>query len=193
MSVNKGKNFWQSLREEKRWVEIYVLLSKTKLDSKRNLPLLSKATSKNSNNKNKQFLYTGMLQYPLLITCQKASDYIIEEIGMNSNLVTESKVTECNRMSLTIFYAEINVTHRLCRRNGQDYSRRLVHSMRQMPEMCPGMRKAHTLKSNDCDFLISSCECDIDFWVKLVRLILLQSMTFDSVTKLVCKSFFSLL
>ena len=55
-----------------------------------------------------------MLQYPLLITCPKASDYLYnkEEIDMHSNLVTESKVTECNRMSLkhVKFYAEINVT-----------------------------------------------------------------------------------
>ncbi len=37
-----------------------------------------------------------MLQYPLLITWPKASDnlYNKEEIVMNSNLVTESKVTE---------------------------------------------------------------------------------------------------
>ncbi len=40
-----------------------------------------------------------MLQYPLPITCSKASDYLYnqEEIDMDLNLVTESKVTECNK------------------------------------------------------------------------------------------------
>ena len=42
-----------------------------------------------------------MLQYPLLITCPKASYYPYnkEDIDMHSNLVTESKVTECNRIA----------------------------------------------------------------------------------------------
>ncbi len=46
-----------------------------------------------------------MLYYPLLITCPKASHYLYnkEEIDSHSNLVTESKVTECNRISLTSF------------------------------------------------------------------------------------------
>ncbi len=59
---------------------------------------------KNSTNKNKQVLYTGMKQYPLLITCKKAGDYLYnkEDIDMHGNLVTESNITECNRMSLTI-------------------------------------------------------------------------------------------
>ena len=41
-----------------------------------------------------------MLQYPLLIACPKASDYLYnkEKIDMHSNLITESKVTECNRI-----------------------------------------------------------------------------------------------
>ena len=68
-----------------------LIININKLDSKKNLPLLSKATRKKSTNKNQQFLYTGMLQYPLLITWPKASDYLYnkEEIDMNSNLVTE--------------------------------------------------------------------------------------------------------
>ncbi len=55
-----------------------------------------------------------MLQYPLLITCPKASDYLYnkEEIDMNCNLATESKVTECNRMSLTIL-AQKSMSHAL--------------------------------------------------------------------------------
>ncbi len=42
-----------------------------------------------------------MPQYPLLTTCPKASDclYNKEEIDMDSNLATEAKVTECNRIS----------------------------------------------------------------------------------------------
>ncbi len=42
-----------------------------------------------------------MLQYHLLITWPKTSDYLYnkEEIDMNSNLVTESKVTECDRIA----------------------------------------------------------------------------------------------
>ncbi len=73
----------------------------TKLDSKRNLPLLSKATHKNSKHRNKSFLHTGMLQYPVLITFPKACDNLSnkEEIDMHRNLVTESKVTECNRIT----------------------------------------------------------------------------------------------
>ena len=73
-----------------------------KLDSKRNLPLLSKATHKNSTDENTHYLYTVVLQqYPLLITCPKASDCLNKEIDMNLNLVTESKVTKCNSMSHT--------------------------------------------------------------------------------------------
>ena len=46
-----------------------------------------------------------MLQYPSVITYPKASDFLYykEKIDMHSNLGTESKVTECNRMSLTSF------------------------------------------------------------------------------------------
>ena len=42
-----------------------------------------------------------MLQYPLQITCPKAGDYLCnkEEIDMNNNMVTESKITECNRIN----------------------------------------------------------------------------------------------
>ncbi len=49
-----------------------------------------------------------MLQYPLLIPFPKASDYLYnkEEIYIHNNLVTESKVTECNSNC----YAEISVT-----------------------------------------------------------------------------------
>ena len=128
-----------------------------------------------------------MLQYSLLITRPKASDYLYNinkgEIDMNSNLITESKVTECNRMSLTIF-TQKSMSQALQEEYGQDYVRRLVHAL-EIPEMCPGWRKT-LFKSNDCDFLISSC--DIDFCA-----ILLHSVTFDSVTKLLCMSISSLL
>ncbi len=43
-----------------------------------------------------------MLQYPFLITYPKARDnlYNKEETDLHSNLITESKVTDCNRISL---------------------------------------------------------------------------------------------
>ncbi len=77
----------------------------TKLDSKTNLPLLSKSTHKNSLHRNTQFFYIGMLQYLRTNHIPKASDYLHnrEEIDLHSNCVTESKVTECNRISLAIF------------------------------------------------------------------------------------------
>ena len=42
-----------------------------------------------------------MLQYPLLITFPKASDYLRnkEEMDLHSNFITESKAMECNRIS----------------------------------------------------------------------------------------------
>ena len=42
---------------------------------------------------------------PLLITQPKSSNYLHnkEEMDLHSNLVTESKVTDCNRITLTIF------------------------------------------------------------------------------------------
>ena len=87
-----------------------------------------------------------MLQYPLLITWPKARDCLYNkgEIDMKSNLVTESKVTECNRMSLTI----------LCRNHATDSAggmwtrlpqRSCPEHASEMPKMCPGTRKAHTL------------------------------------------------
>ena len=45
-----------------------------------------------------------MLQYPLSHIQKQVIIFInIEEIGLHINLVTESKVTECNRISLKIF------------------------------------------------------------------------------------------
>ncbi len=137
-----------------------------KLDSKRNLPLLSKATQKNSLHRNKQLLYTGMLQYPLPITCLKASDYLYNkgEIDMNLNLVTKSKVTEWN--GRRIQFLRKNQCHWLGRRNWQDYTRRLFQSMCQKCLKCVQTQEGHytLLKSNDCDL---SSSCDIDFCVKI--------------------------
>ncbi len=65
-----------------------------------------------------------MLQYPLLVTWPNAIDYFYnkEDIDMNSNLVTESKVRECNRMSLTIFMQK-SMSQALQEEYGQDYAR----------------------------------------------------------------------
>ena len=107
-----------------------------------------------------------MLQYPLLTTCPKASDYLYnkEEIDMNSNLVTESNVTECYRIQFT----EINVTgSEKGEWTGLRQSTSWPGYASEMPKMCLDTRRAHTiLKSNVCD-LISSC--DIDFCIKIVR------------------------
>ncbi len=104
-------------------------VSSNKLDSKRNLPPLSKATCKNSTNKSKQFLYTGMLQlqYPLLITWPKASDclYIITKNWHEQQLgLLNQKSQNVYQNEPYNFYSEINVTL-------QNYAKRLVQSMRQ--------------------------------------------------------------
>ncbi len=113
-----------------------------------------------------------MLQYPLLITCPKASDYLYnkEEMDMNHNLVTESKVTKCYRMNLTVLLQALQGEWTRLRQKS------FPEHVSEMPGMCPDTRRAHTLsESNDCD-LISSC--DIDFCIKIVRLSLLHSVTF---------------
>ena len=63
-----------------------------------------------------------MLQYPLLITWPKASDYLNnkEEIDLHSNLVAESKVTECNRISLTIILTQKSMSQ-VMQEEYQDY------------------------------------------------------------------------
>ena len=102
-----------------------------------------------------------MLQYPILTTCQKVSGYFYnkEEIDMISNLVTESKVRECNRMNLTILCR--NQCHR---RDGQGYARSYCpEHASEMPVMCPHTRRA-ILKSNDnvtCDILRTNCKVNI--------------------------------
>ncbi len=56
-----------------------------------------KVNTYNSPHKTKQLLYTGMLQYPLLITCpNKASDYLYnkKKLTCTATLLPESKVTE---------------------------------------------------------------------------------------------------
>ena len=61
-----------------------------------------------------------------------------EEIDMNLDLVTESKVTECNRMSFTIFYAEISVTG-----SAGGLGRTIQMSFPEhVSEMCPDTRGA---------------------------------------------------
>ncbi len=114
-----------------------------KLDSKRNLPLLSKAIQKNSTNQNNKFLYTGMLQYPLPITCPKTSDYLYNkgEFDMNLNLVTESKVTECNRMSLTIC-TQKSVSQARQQELAGLHQMSFPEHVSEMPEMCPDTRGA---------------------------------------------------
>ncbi len=85
-----------------------------KLDSKRNLPLLSKATHKNSLHRNKHFCTQVCCNTPFQShTHPKASDYLHnkEEMDLHSNLVTESKVTECNRISLQFLHK--NQCHRI--------------------------------------------------------------------------------
>ncbi len=85
-----------------------------------------------------------MLQYPLLITWPQASDYLYdkEKNDMNSNLGTESKVTECNRMSFTSFTQKS--MSQAAGGYGQDYVRRLVQSMRQRYLKCVQARERHT-------------------------------------------------
>ncbi len=103
-----------------------------------------------------------MLQYPLLITCPKAIDYLYnrEEIDTNHNLVTESKVTKCYRMSLTIC-TQKSVLQALQDEWTGLSQKSFPEHVSEMPEICPDTRRAHTLlKSNDCDFISS---CDIDF------------------------------
>ncbi len=76
-----------------------------KLDSKRNLPLLSTATHKKSLHRFKKNFVHRYPAIPLTNHIPKASDYLYNkgEIDLHSNLVTGSKVTVCNRMSLTLF------------------------------------------------------------------------------------------
>ena len=85
-----------------------------------------------------------MLQYLLLITWPKASDYLYdkEEIDVNSNLVTESKVAECNRMSLT-FFTQKSISQALQKEYGQDYTRRLIQRTLQRCLKCVQARKRH--------------------------------------------------
>ena len=66
----------------------------------------------------------------------KATDYLYnkEEIDMNSNLVAESKVTECNRTSPTIFMQKMSKA--LQEEYEQDYAKCLVQSMRQICLKC---------------------------------------------------------
>ena len=79
----------------------------------------------------------------LLITCQKASDYLHdkEEIGMNSNLVTESKFTECNRMSLTIC-TQKSVSQARQQELAGLHQMSFPEHVSEMPEMCPDTRGA---------------------------------------------------
>ena len=87
-----------------------------------------------------------------------------EEIDTHSNLVTESKITECNRMSLKVLHR--NQCQRFCKMSGQDCTRGLVQSMCQRCLECASHEKdTQIIENNDCDFLISSC--DIDFCVKI--------------------------
>ena len=120
-----------------------------------------------------------MLQYPLLITWPKASDclYNKEEIGKHSNLVTESKVTECNRLTLTI----------LCRYqcHRMNLSHNHYFSIMCMPSSCLDTFQAsltHALDKLSSVVLGRPVHSFCRAWI--VRLILLHSMTFDSLTKI---------
>ena len=128
-------------------------------------------------------VHSGQIVNHMRTNCQlvKKQFFYNKEIYMNLNLVTESKVTECKRISLTSFTQKSmsqvlqQEWTRLCQTSFPEH-------VSEMPEMCLDTRDAHTiLKSNDCD-LISSCH--IGFCVKMVRLILLHFVTFDSVTLL---------
>ncbi len=83
---------------------------------------------------------------PILMTCPKASDYLHnkEEIAMNHNLVTESKVTKCNIMSLTI----VTLTSVLQALQEEWTGLRQMsfpEHLSEIPEMCPDTRRAHIL------------------------------------------------
>ena len=84
---------------------------------------------------------------PLNNHMAKASDdlYNKEETGMNSNLITESKVREYNRMSLNS-HTEINVTGSAGRIWTGLCQTSCPEDASKMSEMCPGMRKTHYSK-----------------------------------------------
>ena len=82
----------------------------SKLDSKKNLPLLSMATHKNSQYRNKQFLYTGMLQYPLLHTQKQVIIFIPKKkLDWTANCLLNQKPHNVTELVLE-FYPENNVT-----------------------------------------------------------------------------------
>ncbi len=73
----------------------HIFFKESKLEANETCHFCQRQHIKIQNIEIKKIMYTFyMLQYPLLITCLKASDYLCdkEEIDMNSNLVTESKV-----------------------------------------------------------------------------------------------------
>ena len=122
----------------------------------------------------------------------KASDYLHnkEEIDLHSNLVTESKVTECNRIRTIL--TQKSMSHDEIKK-----SQSLLFN-----NVCAILMSGYIpCISGECSGQVvwrspvqSSCRaCDIDFCARIVRLIRLHSVTFDSVTKLLCKSIISLL
>ena len=90
-----------------------------------------------------------MLQYPLPITYPKASDYLYnkEEIYMNLNLVSESKVTECNRKNLTIF-TQKSVSQARQQEWAGLHQISVPEHVSEMTEMCPDTRGALNIIEN---------------------------------------------
>ena len=84
-----------------------------------------------------------MLQYPYHSHAQKQVIIFIrkEKIDMNLNLVTESKVTKCNRMSLKIFTPKAGSQARQEEWTGLHQMSFPKH-VSEMPEMGPHTRGA---------------------------------------------------
>ena len=118
-------------------------------------------------------------EIPMLITCPKTSAYFHdkEEIDMHSNLVTESKVTECNSINLTIQTLQEEWTWL-----SQDYTRWLVQSMRQICLECVQERGRHT---HYWKVMIVTFYFFLWHWF-LRKNCKAHSVTFDLVTKLLC-------
>ena len=99
---------------------------------------LSKATHKNSTDENIHYLYTVVLQYPLLITCPKASDCLYnKEIDMNLNLVT-----------VTVWALQLLFRNQQALQEEWKGQRQMSfpEHVSEIPEMCPDTRGGHIIE-----------------------------------------------